>query len=219
MNRLRLEALQSYEGRRTYQLEYRGVPGNRAAEMIVLVRYQAPGTKEFTIQSTTGSKLIIDKVFKRLIEAEKEASTRDAQRRTALNTENYSFTMAGNESTPSGPAYLLMVEPKRKDKFLFRGRIWVDAEDFAVVRLQAEPAKNPSFWTKKSDIEQVYGKVSDFWLPASNHTVTSIRLGGRAELTIIHNEYRITSARPVGSLSQRATTPASADRSRMPHSY
>lgn len=206
MNHHRLEALQAYEGRRTYRVEYRGVTGNRTAEMVVHVRYQAPGTKEFTIQSATGSKLIIDKVFKKLMEAEKEALTGDSQSRTALISENYSFTMVGNESTPSGSAYVLAVEPKRKDMFLYRGRIWVNAEDFAVVRLEAEPAKNPSFWTKRAQIEQLYTKVSDFWLPASNRSVTSIRLGGRAELTIIHHDYQITSAGPVGSLSKLATT-------------
>ncbi len=40
------------------------------------------------------------------------------------------------------------VEPQTNNKLLFRGRIWVDAEDFAVVRIEAVPAKNPSFWTK-----------------------------------------------------------------------
>jgi CRP/FNR family transcriptional regulator, cyclic AMP receptor protein len=29
--------------------------------------------------------------------------------------------------------------------------------------LQGEPAKNPSFWTKDTKIEQTYAKVSDFW--------------------------------------------------------
>src|SRR5258708_359992 len=83
----------------------------------------------------------------------------------------------------------------------YHGRIWVDAEDFAVVRLEAQPAKSPSFWTKNSEVVQVYMKVSDFWLPARNHSIAAIRLGGRAELTIQYNNYQITSADPIGSLS------------------
>ncbi len=71
----------------------------------------------------------------------------------------------GYESGSSGATYVLKVEPLTKDKFLYRGRIWVDAEDFAVVRLEAEPAKNPSFWIKNTAVEQVYAKVNDFWLP------------------------------------------------------
>jgi len=93
--------------------------------------------------------------------------------------------------------YGLTVEPKTKSKFLFRGRIWVDANDFAVVRLEAEPAKNPSFWTKGSQIEQSYEKVDDFWLPQRNHRVSSIRIGGREELTIEYRSYNITGSERV----------------------
>jgi len=38
----------------------------------------------------------------------------------------------------------------------------VDAEDFAVVRSEAAPAKNPSFWSKETRIEQAYAKIGDF---------------------------------------------------------
>ena len=111
--------------------------------------------------------------------------------------------MVGFESNPSGSMYVLTVEPKTKSKFLFRGRVRVDADDFAVVRLEAEPAKNPSFWTKNSEIEQLYVKVGDFWLPERNHSISSIRLGGRAELTIEYQNYRITAPDLVGSLPAR----------------
>ena len=187
----RAQALHAYLGSRIYRVEYRGFPGGRSAEMVVDVKYQSPGTKEFTIRSATGSKMIIDKVFKKLLQAEKEALAIEAQRRTALNGDNYNFTLIGHQNTPSGLMYVLTVEPKTKDKFLYRGRIWVDADDFAVVRLEAEPAKNPSFWTRNSEIEQVYMKVSEFWLPVRNHTITEIRLGGTAELTIQYSNYQI----------------------------
>jgi hypothetical protein len=67
----RAQALHAYIGTRIYQVEYRGFPGGRSAEMVVDVKYQSPGTKEFTIRSATGSKMIIDKVFKKLLQAEK----------------------------------------------------------------------------------------------------------------------------------------------------
>jgi hypothetical protein len=191
MNRERQEALHAYQGTRTYRVNYKGFTGSRSAEMIVDMKYQFPEGKVFTVQSATGSKLIIDKVFKRLLEAEKEAQGTEAQRRTALNSDNYAFTLIGYEKSAAGAMYVLDVEPRRKDKFLYRGRIWVNAEDFAVVRLQAEPAKNPSFWTKRSKIVQVYSKVNDFWLPTYNQSVSDIRLGGHAELTIQYQRYKL----------------------------
>ena len=194
------QALHGYLGTRIYRVDYRGFPGGRTAEMIVDVKYQSPGTKEFTIRSATGSTIVIDKVFKKLLQAEKEASSTEAQRRTALNADNYNFTQVGYENTPSGLMYILAVEPKTKDKFLYRGRVWVDAADFAVARLEAEPAKSPSFWTKNSQIEQVYMKISEFWLPALNHSISEIRLGGTAELTIHYNNYQVVGAERVNKL-------------------
>ena len=197
----RAQALHAYLGTRIYQVEYHGFPGDRSAEMFVDVRYRSPGTKEFTIRFATGSKVIIDKVFKKLLQAEQEASAIEAQTRSVLNSDNYNFTLLGQQNTPSGLMYVLTVEPKTKDKFLYQGRIWVDAEDFAVVRLEAEPAKKPSFWTKNSEIEQVYMKVGEFWLPVRNHSISEIRLGGTAELTIHYSNYQIIGKEQVSNLS------------------
>lgn len=201
MNLHRAQALHTYQGTRTYRVQYRGFPGTRSAEMVVKVKYLSPGQKEFVIQSATGSKLIVDRVLKKLLEAEKEEANPGMERRSALTDANYNFSLIRYESTPSGSMYLLNVEPRRKDTFLYRGRIWVNAEDFAVMRVEAEPAKNPSFWIRNTDIVQVYTKVSGFWLPANNHSVTTIRLGGRADLTIDYKGYEITDASRVSSLS------------------
>lgn len=190
----RAESLQAFEGTRSYKLQYQGFPGARSAEMVVDVKYKAPATKEFTIRSATGSKLLIDRVLNKLLESEKEALAPENQRRVALNNDNYTFHLAGHENTPAGSYYILSVEPRTKEKLLYRGKIWVDATDFAVARIEASPAKNPSFWTKETKIEHVYTKVGDFWLPKSNHSTTNTRLGGHAYLTIDYNDYKVTPA-------------------------
>lgn len=200
-NLTRAQGLAAYQGTRAYRLEYQGFPGSRNAEMVVDVRYESPGTKEFTIRSETGSKLLIERVLKKLLESEKEALTEENVARTALNRDNYKFAQVGYESAPTGALYVLSVEPRTKNKFLFRGRIWVDAKDFAVVRLQGEPVKNPSFWTKETKIEETYVKVGDFWFPASNRSTSSIRLGGRAYLTIDYKDYRTTTVPPLNDFN------------------
>ena len=192
----RAAALHRFEGMRVYRMEYRGFPGDRDAEMVVKVAFEAPDKKEFTVVSQTGSKLILNRVFKKLLESEQEAM-HDPQR-TALSSQNYDFTMAGYESTPEGAEYVLNAIPKSNNKFLYRGKVWVDAKDFAVVKIEAEPAKNPSFWIKKSEIAHRYRKVDGFWLPAENSTESSIRLGGKAHLSIEYKDYKVEEAqRPV----------------------
>jgi hypothetical protein len=97
---------------------------------------------------------------------------------------------------PTGPCHVLSGEPLTKNKLLYRGRIWVDAKDFAVARIEAAPAQNPSFCTKQTRIEQVYAKVGDFWLPVSNRSNSLIRLGGRADFSI---DYQVTAATPLAA--------------------
>ena len=65
------------------------------------------------------------------------------------------------------------------------------------MRIEGEPGKNPSIWIKKTEIAHRYVKVDDFWLPAENHTESLIRLGGRATLSILYRDYKITKATPL----------------------
>ena len=198
----RARALEAYSGTRVYRLEYRGFPSSRSAEITVDVRYRSPATKEFSIRSESGSHFLVEKVFQRMMQSEKEALLDDNQTRIALNNDNYRFILAWQESLPTGLAYVLMVEPRTSNKLLYRGRIWVDAEDFAVVRIEASPAKNPSFWTKETKIEQAYTKVGNFWLPVSNRSTSAIRLGGHAYFTIDYRDYKITAEAPLSTSSR-----------------
>jgi hypothetical protein len=196
-NALRAAALDQLLSTRVYRMQYRGFLGDRDAEMVVRATFHAPSSKEFTVVSQTGSKFIIDRIFKKLLEGEQEAASDENRRRTALSAENYDFTLAGYESSPDGARYVLSLQPKTKNKFLYRGKVWVDARDFAVVKIEGEPGKSPSVWIKKTEIAHKYVKVNDFWLPAENHTESVIRLGGRAILSIEYRDYQITKASPL----------------------
>jgi hypothetical protein len=199
-NAQRAAALAGFVGTRVYRMQYRGVPSDHDAEMVVEVTYQAPNAKQFSVVSQTGSKFIIDHVFRKLLEGEQEAANDENRRRTALSTENYDFSLEGFENSPDGGLYVLNLLPKTKNRFLYRGKIWVDARDFAVVRIEGEPGKNPSFWIKKTEISHKYVKVNDFWLPAENHTESTVRLGGKATLSIEYRNYKITSATPLAKV-------------------
>lgn len=196
-NAQRAIALNRFSGTRVYRMEYRGFPGNRDAEMVVRVNFRAPQSKEFTVVSETGSKFIIDHVFKKLLESEQDAGANEENRRhNALTTENYDFTFANYQTDPEGSQYVLNLLPRNNNRYLYRGKIWVDAKDFAVVRIEAEPAKNPSLWIKRTQVEHRYAKVDGFWLPAENRTESLMRLGGKAVLSIEYNDYKIIESAP-----------------------
>jgi hypothetical protein len=192
----RAQALRHYESTRVYRLSYRGFLGNRDAEMTVKATYDSPSTKKFKVLSENGSKAMIEHAFNRLLDSEQEAAQPEIRARTILNRDNYSFALVGFEPADNGKGsqYVLAVHPRRNSKYVYTGKVWVDATDFAVTRIDAEPAQNPSFWTKKNEIHHQYMKVQDFWLPQRNESISDIRLGGRATLTIEYNNYRVDGA-------------------------
>ncbi len=208
-NQERAQALLHSEAIRVYRLVYHGLPSDREAEMTVLATYDRPSSKDFKIISQSGSKLILNRVFKKLLDSEKEAAQPEMSAKTQLNRDNYNFALLTYYQPTNGRGqYVLRVEPKSRSKYVYRGQVWVDATDFAVTQIEAEPAENPSFWTKKSEIHHEYEKVQDFWLPARNESVSYIRLGGRATLTIEYKDYHVIDARhPGGAAAQKSQAP------------
>ncbi|HEX4605977.1 MAG TPA: hypothetical protein VH724_18390 [Candidatus Angelobacter sp.] len=192
-NQERARALGEFAGSRIYRMEYRGFSGNKDAEMTVEMSFLPPASKKFKVVSQSGSKLIIDHVFKKLLQSEQEAMDEENRRRTALTGENYEFALVREEQRSGGNCYVLSVTPRNRNKFLYQGTIWVNARDFAVTHIEAEPARSPSFWIKKTDIAHDYTKVGDFWLPARNRTVSQVRFGGHAILSIEYTSYKFVS--------------------------
>jgi outer membrane lipoprotein-sorting protein len=188
MNSMRAEALRSYSSVREYHLVLNGII-HRRADMVAKMTYHWPDQKDFTIISESGSEIMRTRVLKRILAEEKEAMQAENLRQTALTPKNYEFTLVDVAGTPQPKFYVLEVKPRVKNKYLYQGKIWVDPKDFAVARIEAEPAKNPSWWIKKTDIHVIYGKVHDFWLPAHNESVSEIRIFGRTVLTIEYKDY------------------------------
>ena len=194
-NQARAEGLKHYQSLRHYEVEYKGYSAKINAKLVVEADYDAVSGKTFHIVSQSGSTLLINKVLKRLVESEKDAEQN--KNSTALTPANYKFHLSGLESVAGRPAYILDVEPLIDNKYLYRGKIWVDATDFAVAKIDAEPAKNPSFWISSTAINHEYTKTDGFWLPAQNRSETKVRLGGKAVLTIDYGKYQVVPESPV----------------------
>jgi hypothetical protein len=196
-NARRAEALHGYRQTRSYSLNYHGFPGGRSAAMKVDASFTAPDKKEFTVVSQSGSQFLINHVLQKLLDSEKDAWQGQNGKQMELTPDNYDFAFLQMERTPQGESYVLAVKPKVNSKYLYKGKIWVDARDFAVTRIAAQPAKNPSFWVSHTEIDTHYAKFGDFWLPLHNESVTHVRFGGDAVLQIDYADYQINGANQV----------------------
>jgi len=181
--------LKHYEAIRHYQVQYKGFGTIIAAKMDVDVKFDNRSGKSLRILSQSGSKLLCDKVLKRAVDSEQEAS--EDKSSTALTTANYRFRLAGTEQLDGRLTYILQVDPLKQSKFLYRGRVWVDAVDYAVVKIDAEPAKNPSFWISRAQIQSINSRTDGVWLPQNTRSESRIRVGGTAQLTIDYGTYSV----------------------------
>jgi hypothetical protein len=187
-NKDRADRLPDCTSKRHYHIQFHGFGRTMVADMDVEVLDHGSASRTFQITAQSGSHVLLDHVLKKLLESEQEA----AQHRnaTGLTPENYRFTLIGNTNEDGRQLFILQVDPKTNHKLLYRGRIWVDASDYAVVKVEAQPAQNPSFWIRSTEIHHVYSKVGDFWLPQRNVSESKTRFGGTATLTIDYGDYQ-----------------------------
>jgi hypothetical protein len=162
------------------------------AELSIRMTYSYPGHKEFQVVGEHGPAIIRQRVLRRMLEAEEEASRDDVREDARITPRNYDFQLLGVQVQQGRPAYVLKVSPKAANKFSLRGRIWVDCEDFAIVRVEAAPAQNPSPLIRNTSVAQQYAKFGRFWLPQFNRSETDSFVFGRTQVTIDSWDYEIT---------------------------
>ncbi len=194
-NRMRNEQLQRYSAVRTYEI--RNLQGKLAAQTVVRLDYQAPDRKTFNKTSERGSGIVRHLVFDRLIQSEGETSSGREHHNSAIAEANYAFALVGEEDVGPYRCFVLTATPKRKDKYLFEGKIWIDAGDFAVVKIAGQPAKKPSFWINRAEFVREYQRIDGFWLPFRDRTFVEVKLYGQKVFTVDHQQYVINPANPV----------------------
>ena len=99
-----------------------------------------------------------------------------------VNRTNYDFVFLRQENFGVVPEYVLRIVPKRKDKYLLRGQIWVDASTLRIRRIEGVPAKSPSFWIKNIHITLQFAELGGMWVPVSFDAIATVRLLGQYTL-------------------------------------
>jgi hypothetical protein len=170
---------------------YVAVNKDRRAEMVVSVNCSPDGTKQFTIISEEGSSSIRKHVFYKMLSEESEMSRSETRDTSRITPANYTFNMVGRETLDTGPTYVLAIIPKTENRHLIDGKLWIDAKDYSIVRIEGQPARNPSFWLHNVHFVHTYQRVGQFWFASSTHSTSEVRIFGPSELTIDNSDYAL----------------------------
>ncbi len=183
----RREALSGYSGMRRYRFENKRV--NKHAEMTVQMNCDSAGIKTFRVVAESGSGFVRNHILRKMIDAEQEASQKGEREQTRIIPRNYNFRLLGEEALEGHGSYVLEIIPKTQNKFLIQGRIWVDAGDFAIARIEGRPAKNPSFWIRNVRVVHRYERTGPVWLPVLNQSRAQARIFGATDVDIEYFDY------------------------------
>ncbi|MGD0460149.1 MAG: outer membrane lipoprotein-sorting protein [Terriglobia bacterium] len=180
--------LRPYIVTREYKLYGRERQATKS-EVVADVTFVPPDSKEYTIQQINGSglgKMIIGRMLEKEVEVTKDYGATD------ISPDNYDFRFIREEEVSGQRCYVLELLPRRKDKNLLRGDIWVDANTYLLRCTEGQPAKAPSWWVRDVRIALRYGDVGGMWLQTASEATAHVRILGPCTMVSRDVKYKIT---------------------------
>lgn len=79
---------------------------------------------------------------------------------------DYTYELMPQDTVRGFPAHVLRIKPKKKERDLVDGRVWLHRDNFEVLKLKFRPAKNPRF-VKRALVTFDFIEVQPgLWLPS-----------------------------------------------------
>ena len=146
------------------------------SQVIADITFVPPNLKKYAIGESSGAGLG-EKAVRRILESEAESAMDYAA--TDYSPANYDFRYVREEQDISGQrSYVLEMLPKREEKNLLRGLIWVDSSTYRIHRFEGEPAKPSSWWVRDVQIVLLYSDVDGMWLQTGTEASARVRILG-----------------------------------------
>jgi hypothetical protein len=203
----RVANLRDYSVVRKYRLHNSHLKDD--AVMTVRLSYIKGSGKTFEVIGLQNAEGMSRKVLERLVQGEEETSRRKSQDDLAITKANYKFHVIAIVNEYGRRCYVVELTPRHKSKYLIQGKAWVDADEFALVRVEGRPAASLSFWVGKPYIVQDFHKVGPFWMASHNRSESQSFLLGSSVLTIDYSNYQVNPdtrvAEVVGGSAKTAT--------------
>jgi hypothetical protein len=159
------------------------------SEVIADVAFVPPNSKKYTIEKTSGSGL--GQILVRRMLANEAEVTKDYVA-TDVSADNYDFRFIREADVDGQRCYVLELLPRRVERHLLHGNIWVDANTYLLHRFEGELVKPPSWWVRDVSITFVYGDVGGMWLQTATEAAADVRILGRSTMVSRDVKYKIT---------------------------
>jgi hypothetical protein len=157
--------------------------GTRSGWLEAVTEYSPANGFSYEITAEGGSGYIRAKVLRAVLDGERDVIAKGETARSSLARSNYNFQ--GNGVDSDGLANVLL-SPRRKERVLLSGTMFLRPLDGDLVRLQGRLAKSPSFWIKNVDIIRTYERIDGAVVPVALETKAQVRFLGAATLRMTY---------------------------------
>jgi hypothetical protein len=188
---LRAKSIASYTVQEQYNL-YRNRAADPSAQETIRTVYNRATGKEYTTLAQSGSDLFRSAVIDKLLAGEKDLNLPANREASWITSANYEMQPHPGTVQKNGRDCILVdIKPRRKSPHLFEGKIWVDATDFTVVRLEGTPSQSPSIFAGQSTVARDYAPVKGFAMATHAEAHAHSALLGDTVLIIEYTGYQI----------------------------
>lgn len=197
----------SYQVIREYRL-FSAQDSKPDSDVVAEVDFRPPASKAYRIQRFEGSSRG-QQIVRHILDHEIEPTSAENKARRALTKDNYIFTYISEATLDGRPCYLLGLKPKRSEKDLISGEVWVDKHSFRVRQIEGDLEKTPSWWLKKLHIRLTFSDLEGIWMQTGMQATADVRIVGTHTLTSRILDYRreaevaVTPFPPASNLPKR----------------
>src|SRR5262245_837559 len=181
--------LREYQARRKFHASNPRFNFDSTLEVRTIFRW--PYSLESTVLRKEGSSFIREHVFEKILAAETEQASKD---QADIIPKNYDFALLGKGECDGRRSWHLSMNPKRKDKYLLNGEVWIDAEDYGICRVRGVPSKRVSLWISKVEIDRRLRRIEGVWLTDKIESTSDVRFGGNVHVQIEYTYDSVTVA-------------------------
>ena len=162
--------------------------GSREGWLEATTEYSPVGGFRYQITAEGGSSQIRTRVLRAVLDGEQNVIALGEAARAALAPSNYAFQANGVDA--DGLANVLL-SPKRKERALLSGVMFLRPDEGELVRLQGRLAKNPSFWVRNVDIVRKYARIHDAVMPVAIESTAHVTFLGAASFRMTYDYQQI----------------------------
>lgn len=143
---------------------------------------------QYDVTGEGGSGYIRSRVLRSLLDEERRVIAEGRTGSVALTQANYTFFP---ETLDDAGLAIVRIEPRRKERSLIKGRVFLTADEGHPVRIEGVLAKSPSFWIARTSVVRSYGPIDGAFMPLLLDTNGQLRLFGSSALRMTYRYLEI----------------------------